>query len=130
MTAVARLLKAEGELNLAESFAMRTEGVLEPRLGVGLPSLIELMEELPMLAETLDERAEEKFRLGRLEGMEREGALDGGNSTSRAHVHEVVYQVPSMPPSPYFVSHAKVDDTNNAWAERKGDRRQGGRQGP
>ena len=70
MAAVAQLLKAEGELDLAESFAMWIEGVLEPRLDVRLPSLMELMEEPPMLAETLDEWAEEKFRLGRIEGME------------------------------------------------------------
>ena len=69
MAAVAQLLKAEGELDLAESFAMWIEGVLEPRLDVRLPSLMELMEEPPMLAETLDEWAEEKFRLGRIEGM-------------------------------------------------------------
>ena len=69
MTAVAQLLKAEGELDLAESFVMWIEGVLEPRLAVRLPSLTELMEEPPMLAETLDEWAEEKFRLGRIEGM-------------------------------------------------------------
>ena len=69
MAAAARLLKVEGELDLAGSFAMWIEGVLEPRLGVRLPSLMELMEEPPMLAETLDEWAEEKFRLGRIEGM-------------------------------------------------------------
>ena len=79
MAAVARLLKAESELRLAESFGMWVEGVLEPRLGVRLPSLMGMMEEPPMLAETLDEWAEEKFRLGRVagleQGMERERAL-------------------------------------------------------
>ncbi len=75
ISAVARLLKAEGELDLAESFGMWVEGVLEPRLGVRLPSLKEMMEEPPMLAETLDEWAEEKYRLGWAEGMERERAL-------------------------------------------------------
>ena len=80
MAAVAKLLKAEGELGLAESFGMWVEGVLEPRLGVRLPSLMDMMEEPPMLAETLDEWAEEKFRLGRVEGMERgraEGQVEG-----------------------------------------------------
>ena len=76
MTAVARLLKAEGELGLAESFAMWIEGVLEPMLGVRLPSLMNMMEEPPMLAETLDEWAEEKFRQGRVAGMER-GRFEG-----------------------------------------------------
>ena len=79
MAVVARLLKAEGERELAESFGMWVEGVLEPRLGVRLPSFAELMEEPPMLAETLDEWAEENFRQGRMEGMaegmERERAL-------------------------------------------------------
>ena len=70
MAAVARLLKAEGELGLAESFGMWIEGVLEPMLGVQLPSLMNMMEEPPMLAETLDEWAEEKFRLGQVAGME------------------------------------------------------------
>ncbi len=70
MAAVARLLGAEGELGLAESFGMWVEGVLERRLGVRLPSLTRMMEESPMLEETLDEWAEEKFRLGRVEGME------------------------------------------------------------
>ena len=71
MTAIARLLKAEGELGLAESFAMWVEGVLEPMLGVRLPSLMNMMEEPPMLAETLDEWAEEKYQQGRVAGMER-----------------------------------------------------------
>ena len=83
MAAVARLLKAEGELDLAESFGMWVEGVLERRLGIQLPSLTRMMEEPPMLEETLDEWAEEKFRLGqvdgvargRAEGIERERAL-------------------------------------------------------
>ena len=70
MAAVAGWLKAEGELELAESFAMWIEGVLEPHLDVRLPSLTRMMEEPPMLAETLDEWAEEKFQLGRLEGIE------------------------------------------------------------
>ena len=69
MAALARLLKTEGERELAESFGMWVEGVLEPRLGVQLPSFAELMEEPPMLAETLDEWAEENFRQGRMEGM-------------------------------------------------------------
>ena len=76
MSAVARLLRAEGELDLAESFGMWVEGVLEPRLGVRLPSLARMMEEPPMLAETLDEWAEEKYRLGQTEGMER-GRAEG-----------------------------------------------------
>ena len=76
MTAIARLLKAEGELGLAESFGMWIEGVLEPMLGVRLPSLMNMMEEPPMLAETLDEWAEEKFRQGRVAGMER-GRFEG-----------------------------------------------------
>ena len=76
MATVAKLLKAEDELDLAESFGMWVEGVLEPRLGVRLPSLMETMEEPPMLAETLDEWAEEKYRLGRAEGMER-GRAEG-----------------------------------------------------
>ena len=76
MAAVARLLKAEGELDLAESFGMWVEGVLEPRLGVRLPSLMDMMEEPPMLAETLDEWAEEKFRLGQVDGMAR-GRAEG-----------------------------------------------------
>ena len=71
MAAMARLLKAEGELGLAESFAMWVEGVLEPMLGVRLPSLMNMMEEPPMLAETLDEWAEEKYQQGRVAGMER-----------------------------------------------------------
>ena len=71
MATVARLLKAEGELDLAESFGMWIEAVLEPVMGVQLPSLMDMMEEPPMLAETLDEWAEEKFRLGRVAGMER-----------------------------------------------------------
>ena len=79
MAAVARLLGAEGELGLAESFGMWVEGVLERRLGVRLPSLTRMMEEPPMLEETLDEWAEEKFRLGQAEGMkwgiQRERAL-------------------------------------------------------
>ena len=76
MAAIARLLKSEGELGLAESFGMWVEGVLEPRLGVRLPSLMGMMEEPPMLAETLDEWAEEKFRLGRVAGqVEGERAL-------------------------------------------------------
>ncbi len=83
MAAVARLLKAEGELDLAESFGMWVEGVLEPRLGVRLPSLTEMMEEPPMLAETLDEWAEEKFRLGQAEGMER-GRFKGRAEGERA----------------------------------------------
>ena len=70
MAAVAGWLKAEGELELAESFAMWIEGVLEPHLDVRLPSLTRMMEEPPMLAETLDEWAEEKFQLGRIEGIE------------------------------------------------------------
>ena len=70
MAAVARQLRAAGELDLAESFGMWVEGVLEPRLGIRLPSLTDMMEEPPMLAETLDEWAEEKFQLGRVEGME------------------------------------------------------------
>ena len=80
MSAVARLLKAEGELDLAESFGMWVEGVLEPRLGVRLPSLMEMMEEPPMLAETLDEWAEEKYQRGRAEGVERgrfKGRVEG-----------------------------------------------------
>ena len=79
MAAIARLLGAEGELDLAESFGMWVEGVLERRLGVRLPSLTRMMEESPMLEETLDEWAEEKFRLGQAEGMkwgiQRERAL-------------------------------------------------------
>ena len=70
MAAVARLLKAEGELDLAKSFGMWIEAVLAPVMGVELPSLMNMMEEPPMLAETLDEWAEEKFRLGRVAGME------------------------------------------------------------
>ena len=80
MAAVARLLGAEGELDLAESFGMWVEGVLERRLGVRLPSLTRMMEEPPMLEETLDEWAEEKFRLGRAAGMERgrfKGRIEG-----------------------------------------------------
>ena len=69
MAAVARLLRAEGELDLAESFGMWVEGVLKRRLGVQLPSLTRMMEEPPMLEETLDEWAEEKFRLGQVDGM-------------------------------------------------------------
>ena len=68
MAVVARLLKAEGELSLAESFEMWIEGVLGPMLGVQLPSLMNMMEEPPMLAETLEEWAEEKYRLGQAEG--------------------------------------------------------------
>ena len=83
MTAVARLLKAEGELGLAESFAMWVEGVLEPMLGVRLPSLMNMMEEPPMLAETLDEWAEEKYRQGRVAGIER-GHLKGRVEGERA----------------------------------------------
>ena len=82
MASVARPLKAEGELDLAESFGMWVEGVLEPRLGVRLPSLTEMMEEPPMLAETLDEWAEEKFRLGQAEGMER--GMERGRFKGRA----------------------------------------------
>ena len=48
------------ERDLAESFGMWVEGVLKPRLGVRLPSMTDLVEEPPMLAETLDEWAEEK----------------------------------------------------------------------
>ena len=70
MVAAARRLKAEGELDLAESFGMWVEGVLGLRLGVRLPSMTELMEEPPMLAETLDEWAEGKFRLGQMKGLE------------------------------------------------------------
>ena len=80
MAVVARLLKAEGELSLAESFEMWIEGVLGPMLGVQLPSLMNMMEEPPMLAETLEEWAEEKFRLGRVAGMERgrfKGRVEG-----------------------------------------------------
>ena len=80
MSAVARLLRAEGELDLAESFGMWVEGVLEPRLGVRLPSLTRMMEEPPMLAETLDEWAEEKYQRGRAEGLQRgrfEGRAEG-----------------------------------------------------
>ena len=86
MAAVARLLGAEGELGLAESFGMWVEGVLEPRLGVRLPSLMDMMEEPPMLAETLDEWAEEKFRLGRAAGMEQgrfKGRVEGGAGVAR-----------------------------------------------
>ena len=75
MAAVARQLKAEDELDLAESFGIWVEGVLEPMLGVRLPSMADLMEEPPMLAETLDEWAEEKFRQGQMKGLERERAL-------------------------------------------------------
>ena len=80
MSSVARLLRAEGELDLAESFGMWVEGVLEPRLGVRLPSLTRMMEEPPMLAETLDEWAEEKYQRGRAEGLQRgrfEGRAEG-----------------------------------------------------
>ena len=70
MDAVARQLKAEDERDLAESFGMWVEGVLKPRLDVQLPSMTDLMEEPPMLAETLDEWAEEKFRQGRMQGLE------------------------------------------------------------
>ena len=80
LAAVARLLKAEGELDLAESFGMWVEAVLEPCVGVRLPSLMEMMEEPPMLAETLDEWAAEKYRLGQAEGMRRgrsKGRVEG-----------------------------------------------------
>ena len=83
MAAIARQLKAEDERDLEESFGMWVEGVLGPRLGVQPPSMTELMEEPSMLAETLDEWAEAKFRQGqmkgrqrgRAEGLERERAL-------------------------------------------------------
>ena len=86
MAAVARQLKAEDELDLAESFGMWVEGVLGPRLGVRLSSMTELMEEPPMLAETLDEWAEEKFRQGRKEGMEQglEQGMERGTERGRA----------------------------------------------
>ena len=87
ITAVARQLKAEDELDLAESFGMWVEGVLESMLDVRLPSMTELMEEPPMLAETLDEWAEEKFRQGRMEGMKR-GRAEGmahGRAEGMAH---------------------------------------------
>ena len=74
---------------------MWIEDVLGPRLDVRLPSMTELMEEPPMLAETLDEWAEEKFRQGRMEGMERgraEGMAHGraegmeqGRAEGKAH---------------------------------------------
>ena len=56
------------------------ERMLEPMLGVQLPSLINMMEEPPVPAETLDERAEEKFRLGRVAGVEQgrcKGRVEG-----------------------------------------------------
>ena len=68
MGALAGLLGVEGELELAESFGLWVEGVLQPRLGVQLPSLTDMMEEPSMLGETLDAWAEEKFQLGRVEG--------------------------------------------------------------
>ena len=58
---------AEG-FELAESFGLWVEGVLQARLGVQLPSLTDMMEEPSMLGETLDAWAEEKFQLGRVEG--------------------------------------------------------------
>ena len=76
MAAIARRLKAEDERDLAESFGMWVEGVLKPRLDVRLPSMTDLMEEPPMLAETLDEWAEEKFRQGQMKGMQR-GRAEG-----------------------------------------------------
>ena len=87
MDAVARQLKAEDKRDLAESFGMWIEGVLEPRLDVRLPSMTELMEEPPMLAETLDEWAEEKFRQGRKEGLQRgiERGLQQGRAEGMAH---------------------------------------------
>ena len=91
LAAVARLLKAAGELDLAESFGMWVEAVLEPCVGFPLPSLMEMMEEPPMLAETLDEWAEEKYRLGQAEGMKRgrskgrvEGRVEGWVEGERA----------------------------------------------
>ena len=87
LAAVARLLKAAGELDLAESFGMWVEAVLEPCVGVRLPSLMEMMEEPPMLAETLDEWAEEKYRLGQAEGMKRgrsKGRVEGWVEGERA----------------------------------------------
>ena len=86
MAAVARKLRAAGELGLAESFGMWVEGVLEPKLGVRLPSLMGMMEEPPMLAETLDEWAEEKFQLGRVEGIEQglERGMEQGMERERA----------------------------------------------
>ena len=83
MDAAARQLKAEEELDLAESFGIWIEGVLQPMLGVRLPSIAELMEEPPMLAETLDEWAEEKFRQGRMEGMRR--GMERGRAEGMAH---------------------------------------------
>ena len=87
LAAVARLLKAAGELDLAESFGMWVEAVLEPCVGVRLPSLTEMMEEPPMLAETLDEWAQEKYRLGQVEGMKRgrsKGRVEGRVEGERA----------------------------------------------
>ena len=68
MGALAGLLGTEGEFELAESFGLWVEGVLQARLGVQLPSLTDMMEEPSMLGETLDAWAEEKFQLGRVEG--------------------------------------------------------------
>ena len=68
MGALAELLASEGEVELAESFGLWIEGVLQPWLGVQLPSLTDMMEEPSMLGETLDAWAEEKFQLGRVEG--------------------------------------------------------------
>ena len=68
MGALAGLLAAESGLELAESFGLWVEDVLQPRLGVQLPSLTDMMEESSMLGETLDAWAEEKFQLGRVEG--------------------------------------------------------------
>ena len=68
MGALAELLAAEGGFELAESFGLWVEGVLQARLGVQLPSLTDMMEEPSMLGETLDAWAEEKFQLGRVEG--------------------------------------------------------------
>ena len=76
MVALAGLLGAEGELELAESFGLWVEGVLQARLGVQLPSLTDMMEEPSMLGETLDAWAEEKFQLGRVEGQV-EGRVEG-----------------------------------------------------
>ena len=82
IAAIARQLKAEDERDLAESFGMWVEGVLKPRLGVQPPSMTELMEEPPMLAETLDEWAEEKFRQGQMKGMQR--GMERGMQRGRA----------------------------------------------
>ena len=77
LAAVARLLKAAG---VAESFGTWVEAVLAPCVGVRLPSLAEMMEEPPMLAETLDEWAEEKYRLGQADGVKQgcsKGRVEG-----------------------------------------------------